>query len=75
MLIYSPDGGKIEGLDGDYRNPDFFDVVSPATKVVLVGDYPHIEQAYKDANILVEQYEFAENEPPKKPEKEQTKAK
>lgn len=56
MLIYSPNGAIVDGLNGNYRNPDYFESASPTDKVVLVGDYPHIKQAYDAIGVTVEQY-------------------
>lgn len=57
MLIYSQNGAIVDDLDGNYRNPDYFERASPTDKVVLVGDYPHIKQAYDAIGVTVEQYE------------------
>ena len=43
MLIYSPNGAIVAGLNGNYRNPDYFEGASPTDKVLLVGDYPKIK--------------------------------
>lgn len=57
MLIYSPNGAIVDGLNGNYRNPDYFEGASPTDKVLLVGDYPKIKQAYEAIGVTVEQYE------------------
>lgn len=58
QLIYSENGAVVAGLSGHYRNPDYFEKVDiTAESVMLVGDFPMVEQAYKQAGITVEHYQ------------------
>lgn len=47
---------RITGFDNDktYRNPAYFDKPEKAAKVTIEGNYPKIEEAYKEAKIAVE---------------------
>ena len=55
MLVYSEKGAVVDGVVGRYRNPDYFEQPEVADKVVIVGDYPHIVQAYEAIGVEVEQ--------------------
>ena len=62
-LVYSNE--KIEGLDGAYRNPAFFDGIEDGAEVVYT-DSDVIAKAYKDAGIEVKTIEKEEEEDKKK---------
>ena len=77
MLIYSKNGELVDGVVGQYRNPDYFERAETTEKVVIVGDYPHIKEAYEVAGVLVEVLGDDEKPKPKpraKTEKEPTDA-
>lgn len=57
MLVYSDKGAMVDGVVGQYRNPDYFEQPENTDKVVIVGDYPHIVQAYKSIGVEVEQHQ------------------
>lgn len=57
MLVYSDKGAMVDGVVGQYRNPDYFEQPENVDKVVIVGDYPHIVQAYKSIGVEVEQHQ------------------
>ena len=50
MLVYSEQGKKVLGVDGEYRNPEFFEKTDAVT---VIGDYPHIELAYQAVGVNV----------------------
>lgn len=54
IVIYSPNGAFVDGVVGQYRNPDYFEQPEATDKVVVVGDYPHIVEAYKRLGVAVE---------------------
>lgn len=58
MKIYSVHGAVVAGLVQavHYCNPDYFDKATETDQVLLVGDYPHIEQAYQEIGVPVEKF-------------------
>lgn len=75
QIVYSPNGAVVAGLTGYYRNPDYFEKTdNGASKVVLVGAYANIEQAYQAIGVAIEHYQAkAEPEKPKRKTKEPEK--
>lgn len=70
QIVYSPNGAVVAGLTGYYRNPDYFEKAdNGASKVVLVGAYANIEQAYQAIGVVVEHYQ-AKAEPKAEPKAE-----
>lgn len=70
QIVYSPNGAVVTGLTGYYRNPDYFEKAdNDASKVVLVGAYANIEQAYQAIGVVVEYYQ-AKAEPKAEPKAE-----
>lgn len=70
QIVYSPNGAVVAGLTGYYRNPDYFEKAdNGASKVVLVGAYANIEQAYQAIGVVVEHYQ-AKAEPKAEPKTE-----
>lgn len=55
MLVYSKNGYPVDGVVGQYRNPDYFEKAYKVDKVLLIGDYPHIKKAYEAIGVAVEQ--------------------
>ena len=54
-LIYTKFGEKIEGVEGSYRNAEYFDVPEKGvSEVVVQGDYPKIEAMYEAEGVPVE---------------------
>lgn len=57
VVIYSPNGALVDGVVGQYRNPDYFEQPEATDKVVVVGDYPHIVRAYEAIGVEVEHHQ------------------
>ncbi|MPW72441.1 hypothetical protein D6D90_04620 [Moraxella catarrhalis] len=53
MLVYSKQGKKVLGVDGEYRNPEYFEKTEQTDAVTVIGDYPHIELAYQAIGVNV----------------------
>lgn len=58
MRIYSLHGAVVAGLAQavQYCNPEYFEKATPTEQVLLVGDYPQIEQAYQEIGVPVEKF-------------------
>lgn len=51
-LIYSK-GGRFAGVEGRYRNPQYFTVPEQAEEVFADADYPEIAAAYAEIGVEV----------------------
>ncbi|UOO89123.1 HeH/LEM domain-containing protein [Vitreoscilla massiliensis] len=55
-LVYTKNGIEADGITGQYRNADYFqnpETLPEGSKVAVIGDYPHIAEAYKAAGVEV----------------------
>ena len=55
-LVYTKNGIEVNGIAGNYRNADYFqsvEILPDGSKVAVIGDYPHIAEAYKQAGVEV----------------------
>ena len=55
-LVYTKNGIEVDGITGNYRNADYFQGVEALpddSKVAVIGDYPHIAEAYEQIGVEV----------------------
>ncbi|MDO5058578.1 MAG: HeH/LEM domain-containing protein [Neisseria sp.] len=71
-LIYSK-GGRFAGVEGRYRNPQYFTVAETAEEVLADADYPAIAAAYAEIGIEVQRLVVSEKVPETPSENSQEK--
>lgn len=56
VVVYGQDAQKMKeaAKDAVYQNPFYFDKALDCDKVILIGEYPDVESAYKAAGVLIE---------------------